>query len=190
MLRRRLGDERFMKMLAELRRRYEFRSISTEDLRALAKEFVPPKTSPDSIDSFFENWVYSTGVPSVETEICGEGRGAGRENFGHGDANRRRRRFFRRGSRGDSVRQGSAADHLGADLQRRRNLHRDRPPGAVARGAARQCPRPEIRFIRAVCGIARRSATKSSRRKPPAPPSAATALRPPRPAGKRRARFP
>ena len=73
MLRRRLGDERFMKMLAEMRKRYQFRSISTEDLRALAKEFVPPRTSPDSIDSFFENWVYSTGVPSLKLKYAVKG---------------------------------------------------------------------------------------------------------------------
>jgi len=73
MLRRRLGDDRFMKMLAELRRRYQFRSISTEDLRALAKEFLPPKTRPDSIDSFFENWVYSTGVPQLKLKYAVRG---------------------------------------------------------------------------------------------------------------------
>jgi hypothetical protein len=73
MLRRRLGDERFMKMLAEMRKRYQFRSISTEDFRALAKEFVPPRTSPDSIDSFFENWVYSTGVPSLKLKYAVKG---------------------------------------------------------------------------------------------------------------------
>jgi aminopeptidase N len=70
MLRRRLGDERFMKMLAELRRRYQFRSISTEDFRALAKEFLPPKTPSDSIDVFFENWVYSTGVPQLKLKYA------------------------------------------------------------------------------------------------------------------------
>ena len=32
-----MGDERFLQMLAELRRRYEFRSISTQDFRALVK---------------------------------------------------------------------------------------------------------------------------------------------------------
>lgn len=66
MLRRRLGDERFLKMLAELRRRYEFRVVSTDDLRLLAKEFVPPKTAAGAIDTFFENWVYSTGVPTFK----------------------------------------------------------------------------------------------------------------------------
>jgi aminopeptidase N len=66
MLRRRLGDERFLKMLAELRRRYEFKVVATEDLRGLVKEYLPPKTSKSDADLFFDNWVYSTGVPSLK----------------------------------------------------------------------------------------------------------------------------
>ena len=66
MLRRRMGDERFLNMLAEMRRRYQFRSISTENFRALTKEFLPPKTSPDTMDTFFDNWIYSTGVPALK----------------------------------------------------------------------------------------------------------------------------
>jgi hypothetical protein len=66
MLRRRLGDERFLKMLAELRKRYEFHPVSTDDVRKLAKEFVPPKTSAAAMETFFENWVYATGVPALK----------------------------------------------------------------------------------------------------------------------------
>lgn len=73
MLRRRMGDERFLKMLAELRRRYEFRSISTGDLRSLAHEFLPPRTNPEVIDSFFDNWVYSTGIPSLKLQFAVKG---------------------------------------------------------------------------------------------------------------------
>jgi hypothetical protein len=73
MLRRRLGDERFLKMLAELRRRYEFKVVSTDDFRSLAKEFVPPKTAPGAIDTLFENWVYSTGIPSLKVKYSVSG---------------------------------------------------------------------------------------------------------------------
>src|SRR5579883_1467378 len=66
MLRRRLGDGRFFKMLAELRRRFEFREVSTADLRALVKEFLPPQVKAASADEFFDNWVYSTGVPALK----------------------------------------------------------------------------------------------------------------------------
>jgi hypothetical protein len=66
MIRKRLGDERFLKMLAELRRRYEFKVVDTEDLHALVKEFLPPKVSRNSVDLFFDNWIYSTGVPALK----------------------------------------------------------------------------------------------------------------------------
>jgi len=66
MIRKRLGDERFLKMLAELRHRYEFKVVTTEGFRALVKEYVPPKVSKNSVDLFFDNWVYSTGVPSLK----------------------------------------------------------------------------------------------------------------------------
>jgi hypothetical protein len=73
MLRRRLGDERFMKMLAELRHRYEFKSVTTEDLRALTKEFLPPRTPPATVDLFFENWVYATGIPALKVKYAVKG---------------------------------------------------------------------------------------------------------------------
>jgi hypothetical protein len=68
MLRRRLGDERFAKMLAELRRRYEFRAITSEEFRALATEFLPPRTPSDTMDAFFDNWVYATGIPTLKVQ--------------------------------------------------------------------------------------------------------------------------
>jgi aminopeptidase N len=66
MLRQRLGEAQFFKMLAELRRRFESRPVSTADLRALAKEFAPAAVKPASIDTFFDNWVYATGIPSLK----------------------------------------------------------------------------------------------------------------------------
>ncbi len=73
MLRRRIGDERFLKMLAELRRRYEFRSVSTDDFLALAKEFLPPRTNTSTLDGFFDNWVYSTGIPALKVQYTVKG---------------------------------------------------------------------------------------------------------------------
>ena len=73
MLRRRLGDENFLKMLAELRRRYEFQSVSTADLLALSKEFRPARVSAESLDLFFDTWVYSTGVPTLSVSYTVKG---------------------------------------------------------------------------------------------------------------------
>ncbi|MGA3204163.1 MAG: M1 family aminopeptidase, partial [Bryobacteraceae bacterium] len=68
MLRRRLGDDRFLKMLAELRRRYEFRAITTEEFGALAAEYLPPRTPSYAMDTFFDNWVYATGIPNLKLQ--------------------------------------------------------------------------------------------------------------------------
>lgn len=73
MLRRRLGDERFLKMLAELRRRYEFRDITNEQFRALATEFMPPRAPSDTMDAFFDNWVDATGVPTLKVQSSVKG---------------------------------------------------------------------------------------------------------------------
>lgn len=68
MLRCRLGDGPFSKMLAELRRRYEFRAVTNEEFRALAVEFMPPHTRSDTMDTFFDNWVYATGIPTLKVQ--------------------------------------------------------------------------------------------------------------------------
>ena len=66
MLRRRMGDERFLSMLAELRRRYERKEISTEQFRLLAAGFLPPKSDDPKLEAFFEQWVYGTGMPALK----------------------------------------------------------------------------------------------------------------------------
>lgn len=77
MMRRRLGDERFFKMLGEMRRRYEFRTMTTEQFRALAKEFLPPRAAGDTMENFFDNWVYSTGVPGLKVKYSARATAAG-----------------------------------------------------------------------------------------------------------------
>jgi len=66
MLRRRLGDERFLSLLRETCKRYRFTTISTEEFRELAQTYVPPKSPDRDLKGFFENWVYGTGIPSVK----------------------------------------------------------------------------------------------------------------------------
>ena len=66
MLRRRMGDERFLAMLAELRKRYEFRPVTTERFRALVQEFRPRGIGAEAIDAFFDSWVYATGIPALK----------------------------------------------------------------------------------------------------------------------------
>jgi hypothetical protein len=65
MLRRRLGDQKFLALLREVCNRYRFKAISTEQFRELAQQYMPPTPDP-ALKTFFENWVYGTGIPSVK----------------------------------------------------------------------------------------------------------------------------
>jgi hypothetical protein len=66
MLRRRLGDERFPAMLAETVKRYNHRDLTTEEFRQMAAEFLPPRSADATLETFFEQWVYGTGIPSLK----------------------------------------------------------------------------------------------------------------------------
>jgi len=66
MLRRLLGDERFLSMLGELCRRYRFAGITTEEFRRLAAEFLPPEAPDPGLESFFDTWVYGVGIPRLD----------------------------------------------------------------------------------------------------------------------------
>jgi hypothetical protein len=73
MLRKRLGNERFLKVLAEVRRQYQFRAVGTADLLDLVKKSLPPGVSADSMEAFFDNWVYSTGIPTLHVKYSVKG---------------------------------------------------------------------------------------------------------------------
>jgi aminopeptidase N len=74
MLRRRMGDDRFLAMLAELRKRYEWKTLDTEQFRALCAEFVPPKSDDPKLEKFFDAWVYGTGVPELKLAYSVKGK--------------------------------------------------------------------------------------------------------------------
>jgi hypothetical protein len=74
MLRRRMGDERFWAMLADLRKEYERKSISTEEFRALAASFLPPHSPDRTLENFFDEWVYGTGIPSLKLSYSVKGK--------------------------------------------------------------------------------------------------------------------
>ena len=74
MLRMRLGKDRFLKVLAELRQQYQFRAAGTADLLELVKKSLPPGVSADSMDAFFDNWVYSTGIPALRVKYSVMGK--------------------------------------------------------------------------------------------------------------------
>lgn len=66
MLRRRMGDERFFAFLGDVMKRYDHQKISTEEFRAIAAAHLPPKSEDPTLDNFFEQWVYNTGIPSLK----------------------------------------------------------------------------------------------------------------------------
>ncbi|MEP6714443.1 MAG: M1 family aminopeptidase [Terriglobia bacterium] len=74
MLRRRLGDERFFKMLAEVRRRYEWKTLDTESFRLLCAEFLPAGSTDAKLETFFDQWVYGTGVPALKLSYTVKGK--------------------------------------------------------------------------------------------------------------------
>jgi hypothetical protein len=63
MLRRRLGDENFLALLRDIASHHH--SISTEEFRDLARQYVPKSPDPD-LKIFFDNWIYGTGIPAVK----------------------------------------------------------------------------------------------------------------------------
>jgi peptidase M1-like protein len=63
MLRRRLGDEKFLALLRDIASHHH--SISTDEFRELASRYAPKSGDPD-LKIFFDNWVYGTGVPTVK----------------------------------------------------------------------------------------------------------------------------
>ena len=74
MLRALMGEERFVSMLSELRRRYEWKTISTNEFRELAAGFLPPKSPDAKLEGFFDQWVYGTGIPTLKLSYSTQGR--------------------------------------------------------------------------------------------------------------------
>ena len=73
MLRRRMGDEAFLKLLRTLRTRFEFRALTTMEFQALARELRPKGVGAEAIDTFFDSWVYRTGIPTLKLRSAVKG---------------------------------------------------------------------------------------------------------------------
>jgi len=66
MLRRRMGDEPFFRMLSSLRKEWEDKTVSTEEFRTFCARFLPTGSNDPKLESFFDEWVYGTGVPALK----------------------------------------------------------------------------------------------------------------------------
>jgi len=74
MLRRIMGDDRFWAMLADLRRQYERKEVTTEEFRSLAARFLPPRFDDPKLEAFFDHWVYGTGIPALKLSYAVKGK--------------------------------------------------------------------------------------------------------------------
>lgn len=74
MLRMRMGDARFQSMLGELVKRKRFQGLSTEEFQAIAASFLPPKAEDPKLESFFDQWVYGTGIPLLKFSYTLQGK--------------------------------------------------------------------------------------------------------------------
>ena len=66
MLRSRMGDEAFLAALTDVLKRYERSEITTEQFRLVAAAHMPPKSDDPKLESFFDQWVYGTGIPNLK----------------------------------------------------------------------------------------------------------------------------
>lgn len=73
MLRQQMGDERFLAFLRAACERYKATPLGTEQFRALAREFMPESAPEKSLENFFENWVYGTGIPALKLSYAVHG---------------------------------------------------------------------------------------------------------------------
>jgi hypothetical protein len=76
MLHARMGDEAFWKMLAELRRRYEYKNLTTDEFRALCAEYSPEGAPDRKLEAFFDQWVTGTGLPQLQFASSLKGGGS------------------------------------------------------------------------------------------------------------------
>jgi hypothetical protein len=73
MLRRRMGDARFLAMLGALRKNFEGKRLTTEAFRLFAAGFLPPNSPDPKLEAFYEQWVYGTGIPSLKLNYSVKG---------------------------------------------------------------------------------------------------------------------
>ena len=68
MLRRRMGDAAFTKLLGELTKRFALAPLTNGDLQRVAAELMPAGGKGNGAAAFFDTWVYGTGVPELKLQ--------------------------------------------------------------------------------------------------------------------------
>lgn len=75
MLRGKMGDDAFIQMLAGLRQKFEDKTITTEEFRLHCAGYLPAKSADPKLESFFDQWVYGTGIPTLKVDYKVTGKG-------------------------------------------------------------------------------------------------------------------
>jgi hypothetical protein len=71
MLRERMGDEGFHRMQLEMLRQYSGKPITNEEFRKVASAFIPAGQPDRDLNTFFDTWVYGTGIPTIRLTRSG-----------------------------------------------------------------------------------------------------------------------
>ncbi len=66
MLHERLGEQNFLKLQLRLLHDFADRPLTNDEFRKAAGEFVPAGQPDKNLASFFDTWVYGTGIPKLE----------------------------------------------------------------------------------------------------------------------------
>lgn len=74
MLRRRMGDDRFLAMMAQIIKQYDRRGLTNDQFRQLAAQFLPPGFDDPQLQTFFDQWVYGTGIPGLKLSYAVKGK--------------------------------------------------------------------------------------------------------------------
>ena len=74
MLRKRMGDEPFLKMLGEICRDKRNGVLTLREFQEYAAAHLPPKTPDPKLEAFFDHWVDNTGIPAFTMTTSVKGR--------------------------------------------------------------------------------------------------------------------
>ena len=74
MLRKRMGDEGFLKMLGDICREKRAGVLTLGELQQYAASHMPPKAPDRKLEAFFDHWVDNTGIPAFTITHTVKGR--------------------------------------------------------------------------------------------------------------------
>ncbi|MCC6537073.1 MAG: hypothetical protein IT162_05955 [Bryobacterales bacterium] len=74
MLRKRMGDAVFMKMLGDICRQKRHSVMTLREFQEFAVSAMPPQSADRKLEAFFDHWVDNTGIPAFEMTTAVKGR--------------------------------------------------------------------------------------------------------------------